>query len=68
MSHSYLPDHTLTPDELSRYARDGYVVRESVFTDDELELLREAIERAANKAVSLVDQGNTYMLDGISTV
>jgi phytanoyl-CoA hydroxylase len=64
MPHSNLPDHRLTPDELSRYARDGYVVREQVFTDDELELLREAIERAANKAVSLVDQGNTYMLDG----
>lgn len=59
-----LTTQALNSEELARYTREGYVVRESVFTDDELEELRGAIERAAEKAVSQVDQGKTYMLDG----
>jgi ectoine hydroxylase-related dioxygenase (phytanoyl-CoA dioxygenase family) len=59
-----LTTHALKPEEISRYARDGYVVRESVFDDDELAMLRDAIERASKKAVSQVGQGKTYVLDG----
>jgi ectoine hydroxylase-related dioxygenase (phytanoyl-CoA dioxygenase family) len=59
-----LRNHALEPDELLQYTRDGYLIRESVFTDDELERLREATERAANEAMSQVSQGKTYMLDG----
>jgi ectoine hydroxylase-related dioxygenase (phytanoyl-CoA dioxygenase family) len=59
-----LTRHALRPEEISRFNRDGYTVRESVFTDDELEGLREAIERAASKAVAGVVRGKTYLLDG----
>jgi len=54
----------LTADESYAFARDGFVVRESVFTPSEVAGLRDAVERAAAVAASLVGGGDTYHLDG----
>lgn len=53
----------LSADELSRYRKDGYLIRESVLTDRELEHLRQASEDSVNKAMRLSETGKTYLLD-----
>ncbi len=44
----------LTPDETGSYERDGFVVRQAVLAHDEVAELRDAAERAAALAASLV--------------
>jgi len=54
----------LTEGELLSYQQNGYLVRENVFSDTEVMALRQAAERAVDKAVSLCESGKTYILDG----
>ncbi len=53
----------LSDAELADYRQDGYLIRESVFSAEELVVLREAVERAVNRAVAETEQGETYYLD-----
>ncbi len=54
----------LSKAELAAYRRDGYLVRESVFSCTEVEALQDAAVTAAERAIELVEQGETYHLDG----
>ena len=54
----------LTDDELSNYQRDGFLVRERVFSAGEVVELCEAAERATSRAADLSRSGKTYILDG----
>jgi hypothetical protein len=54
----------LSPAELRRYREDGFFVRLAVFRPAELELLREAADRAVAVAQRLSQRGHTYHLDG----
>ena len=54
----------LSADEAERYARDGFLIRECAFTEQELSSLRLAAERAADAAWRLSRSGRTYVLDG----
>jgi ectoine hydroxylase-related dioxygenase (phytanoyl-CoA dioxygenase family) len=54
----------LTTAEVSCYRRDGFVVRESVFTADEVAELCGAAERAVVRAAELAARGTSYRLDG----
>jgi len=54
----------LSPDEMLEYRRDGFLIRERVFSEREVELLRGGAERAAARVVLLSERGKTYHLDG----
>jgi ectoine hydroxylase-related dioxygenase (phytanoyl-CoA dioxygenase family) len=54
----------LTRTEQASYATDGFLVRTAVFAGAEVELLRNAVERAAERAAKLAATGRTYILDG----
>jgi hypothetical protein len=54
----------LSTEERHQYEQDGFLVRRSVFTLDEVENLRAAAEDACDKAVSMCSDGKTYILDG----
>ncbi len=56
--------YSLSSIEKEQYRRDGFVVRESVFDDDELVRLSIATEEAVARAWALSQQGETYILDG----
>lgn len=55
---------SLSKTELEQYEQDGFLIRKSVFTVDEIDCLRVAAEAACEKAVSMCDEGKTYILDG----
>ena len=54
----------MTGDELQRYQTEGYLIRESVFSANEVATLQAAAERAVARAKSLSDAGHSYILDG----
>lgn len=57
-------DHALTAEELSFYRVHGYLVREDVFSQEEVEQLRVGVEAAVAKAHQSTIEGKTYFLDG----
>lgn len=57
-------DFALTGRELDRYVEDGFLIRESVFTEAELVDLRAAADGAARRARALAETGRAYWLDG----
>ena len=54
----------LTGTEQRDYSTDGYLVRRSVFSEKEIDQLRDAVECAATRALALSREGKTYWLDG----
>jgi ectoine hydroxylase-related dioxygenase (phytanoyl-CoA dioxygenase family) len=54
----------LSGDEMAAYAADGFLIRREVFSRGEVEELRNAVERAAARALELCADGRTYHLDG----
>ena len=54
----------LTGAEAFRYNRDGFLVRRAVFSPDETTELRNAAERAVERAAAISESGKTYILDG----
>jgi hypothetical protein len=56
--------HSLSPEELRDYERDGFVTRESVFSSVELTELRQATDDAISQGIELSRSGRTYILDG----
>jgi hypothetical protein len=56
--------HSLSPEELLDYERDGFATRESVFSRVELAELRQATDDAISSAIQLSRSGRTYILDG----
>ncbi|MGH0038159.1 MAG: phytanoyl-CoA dioxygenase family protein [Myxococcota bacterium] len=57
----------LTAAERSAWERDGFFMREAVFSQDEVEALRDAAEHAARRAQQAVDAGEVrddYRIDG----
>ncbi|MDG1204767.1 MAG: phytanoyl-CoA dioxygenase family protein [Pseudomonadales bacterium] len=57
-------DHSLTAEEQRLYERDGFLIRASVFSAEEIKTLRAAAEDACRKAVAMCSDGKTYILDG----
>ena len=54
-----------TPEELRAWERDGFFVREAVFSEVELDALRAAAERCAAEAASAMTRGGeAYAIDG----
>ena len=58
------PRHALTRLETDAWARDGYFIREGVFSADQCRELNAAAERSAIEAAARVPNGKTYFLDG----
>ena len=54
----------LSDKELQDYAEDGFLVREHVFSAEEILALRQAAQHAAQAADRFATQGDTYYLDG----
>ena len=54
----------LTSKEKSSYRKDGFLVRENIFSKSEVFKVNEALERAASKALLLSQEGTAYHLDG----
>ncbi|MBD3646336.1 MAG: phytanoyl-CoA dioxygenase family protein [Pseudomonadales bacterium] len=54
----------LTPEEKRDYEKDGFVVRAACLSRQQVVELRDAVECAAAKALSLCNEGNPYWLDG----
>ena len=54
---------SLTPEELQSYRENGFLIRESVFTAEELVAMRACVEEAVETAHKLSRQGKTYHLD-----
>ena len=59
-----LTKEELTKEEQECWQRDGFFIRESVFSPAELETLRSAARLAEKTAQELSNQGDTYFLDG----
>ena len=59
-----MKNHSLTTEELASYRRDGFLVRNSMFDEDELSGLRAAVEYAVELAGSMAASGKSYHLDG----
>ncbi len=57
-------DLSLSETELQSYRRDGFLIRTSVFSAREVEVLQNAAENAAGRAYSSCADGQTYILDG----
>lgn len=55
---------SFTAEEVQRYESDGFILRESVFSESEIDALCEATEVAVRRAKKLSEQGQTYFLDG----
>ncbi len=55
--------HSLSENELTAYRRDGFLVRESVFTAGEVSRFQAAAETAAEKAHAASAGGKNYRLD-----
>ena len=56
--------HSLSAEELAAYRRDGFLIRRSIFSPEEVAAFQQAAERAAVRALELCEEGNTYILDG----
>ncbi len=54
----------LSPEEKAHYEREGYLVREAVFTPEEVELLRQGAEAVRRRASEAVAAGVHYRVDG----
>jgi len=54
--------YALTPEEARQYQEDGFFVRRAAFCDEELAILREAVEEVVRSAAS--SSGLTYEIDG----
>ena len=54
--------------ELKRYKDEGFVVRQGVFTDEEIHGFHLGVEEAIETALQLARQGKSYTLDGKSFV
>ena len=57
-------EHAFDAEESHHYRQQGYLVRENVFPEDELQTLRAAAARVSTKAQSLASTGTEYRLDG----
>jgi len=57
-------EFSFSQQELDAYWEDGYLIRQSVFSKDEVETLVTAAEQAENHALALSKLGKTYILDG----
>ena len=53
----------LSKKENNFYVNEGYLIRENQFTANEVDSLREALERAVNSAEEKADNGQVYYLD-----
>ena len=56
--------YALTDNELKSYRTNGYLIRESVFSINEIAELQATAERAVDEAISLSHSGKSYILDG----
>jgi len=56
--------HAFSAEELARYRRDGFLVRERLFTPGEVTRFQAAAEHAAARVHAACGQGHTYLLDG----
>ena len=54
----------LSQSELETYQKDGFLVRSSVFSNEEISALAKATEDATLQAHALKNKGHTYILDG----
>lgn len=54
----------LTAEELSSYRRDGFLIREGIFDQNEVAAFQAAAENAARGAQAACAAGETYVLDG----
>lgn len=59
-----VPDHSLSMQELEDYRRNGFLLRGSIFTQEEVALFQQAAEVAARRAHQACAGGRTYHLDG----
>ena len=57
-------EKNLTSKEESFYKREGFLVRENIFSKSEVFKINDALERAASKALLLSKTGTIYHLDG----
>jgi hypothetical protein len=57
-------EKNLTSKEESFYKREGFLVRENIFSKSEVFKINDALERAALKALLLSRKGTAYHLDG----
>ena len=57
------PDHSLTADELTYYRQHGFLIKEAVFSTDEIDRLRDSVEEAVANAWEQTRQGETYFID-----
>ena len=64
MSEQHNLTHSLSEEELCLYREHGYLIRESVFSVDELADLTASVERAVSLAHDQSASGQAYHLDG----
>ena len=64
MLQQYSASHCLSEEELISYRRHGFLVREGVFSGQDLVQLRDAVEAAVCRAFAETREGTTYFLDG----
>ena len=64
MSEQHNLTHSLSEEELCLYRKHGYLIRESVFSVDELADLTASVERAVSLAHDQSSSGQAYHLDG----
>jgi ectoine hydroxylase len=57
-------DFRFTQEERHQYQHEGFVVRQGVFSDSEVDGFHEGIEEAVETALQLSRQGKEYALDG----
>jgi len=55
---------SFSAEELKQYKDEGFVVRQGVFTDEEIHEFRLGVEEAIETALQLARQGKPYALDG----
>jgi phytanoyl-CoA hydroxylase len=64
MSERAVSEFELSTGELADYRRDGYLIRERLFSPGEVAGFQQAAEVASAEAVRRCDEGRTYLLDG----
>ena len=64
MSLQQTENYFFSQDELLSYKKSGYLIREGVFSSQEIDQLLISVERAIESIKKLVPVGETYFLDG----
>ena len=64
MSRQQTENYFFSQDELLSYKKRGYLIREGVFSSQEIDQLLISVERAIESIKKLVPAGETYFLDG----